>query len=181
MLDKFDLTKSAHGYVILTNEDGQTVRGDNLIVYHGGDIIAQLLAGNDEYRISHVYFAYENTAGVPTAPAAARSDTVAYFVGLTPPQDYLRAPILDPPIITAGDANHDGNRVTFNSIGSGVTGENGLAFGSASNSKVFSVALVASPTGLIASDVLYARYVLPTALPAVGSGQVSVTWATEAI
>ncbi len=181
MKDTIPLHKFLKGYVRVENEDGVVVEGRNLVVYTGGDIIAQVLAGNPEYRISHMYFGYENTAGVPSPPAAARSDTAAgRYHALTPPEDFLRAAVLDPPQLSAGDVNHNFNVVTFNAIGIGPTGVLGLAFGAGSNSKVYDVGLIAAPTGVYTGDILYARYVLPTALPAVGSGQVSATWATEA-
>lgn len=180
MTDRLSLKKLLRGYVVVRNEIGQEVRAQNLVVYTGGDIIANLLAGNDEYAISHMYFGYENTAGAPSFAAPARSDTVAFFSGLSSPQDYLRAEILLPTQIDAADVNHNGNRATFNAVAVDVVGVNGLPFGSGNNSKVATLGLVAAPTGLVGGDVLYARVNLGTALPAAGSGQVSATWATEA-
>lgn len=178
--DSLTLDNRLKGYVKVENEAGQKVEACNLVVYTGGDIIAQLLAGNSEYNISHMYFAFENTAGTPTAPAAARSDVADYFHSLSAPQDFLRAEVLSPVTITAADVNHNGNRATFNAIAVDSTGVNGVTFSAGSNSKVFSIGLVAAPTGVYTGDVLYARFVLPTALPVVGSGQISATWATEA-
>lgn len=181
MKDSLLLSKLLSGYVRVWNEDGLVIEGNNLVVYTGGDIIAQLLAGNSEYRISHMYFGYENTAGVPAPAAAARTDTAASaYHSLAAPEDFLRGPILEPPQLSAGDVNHSSNVATFNAIGVGPTGVLGLAFGPGSNSKVYDIGLVAAPTGVYTGDVLYARYVLPSALPAVGGGQVSATWATEA-
>jgi hypothetical protein len=181
MLDKLMIHNFLKGYVRVWNEAGMVVESHNLVVYHGGDIIAQLLAGNPEYRISHMYFAYENTVGVPAPPAEARTDTVAYFDGLVAPEDYIRTPILEPPQLVAGDVDHNFNRVTFVAVASAIAGEHGVPFGAASNSQVSNIGLVAAPTGIVTGDILYARYVLPVALPAVGSGQISATWATEAI
>jgi len=180
MNDRLNLSAMLSGYVRVWNDAGDVVEGKNLVVYTGGDIIAQLLAGNCEYRISHFYFGYENTVGAPVAPAAARTDTVSYFSSMAPPQDYLRAAILEPPVLSASDVNHNSNVATFNSVATATIGENGLAFGPANDSKVFTVGMVAAPTGAVGGDVLYARYVLPVPLPAAGSGQVSATWATEA-
>ena len=175
-----DPIPTLRGYVEVRNEAGLVIRSKNLVVYTGGDIIAKLLGGSPEYRISHIYFAYENTAGVPVPPVPARTDTAAYFHTLAAPFDYLRAPVLVPPVYSASDANHNFNQAAFTAIVSAVTGENGLAFGSASNSKVYSLGLVAAPTGATAGDMLYAHFALPAALPAAGSGQVSATWMTEA-
>lgn len=177
MLDRIPLLR---GYVEVRNEDGVIVRAKNLVVYTGGDILAKLLGGQPEYRIANMYFAYENTAGAPVPPVPVRTDTVTAFSGLVAPRDYIRAPVMVPPAFSASDANHNFNRATFTSIASAVTGENGLAFGSGSNSKVYALGLVAAPTGLVAGDMLYAYFALPTALPAAGSGQISATWMTEA-
>jgi hypothetical protein len=88
--------------------------------------------------------------------------------------------VLDPPQLAAADGNHLFNRATFISITAGTNGVNGLPFGVASNSKVFSLGLLAAPTGVYTGDILYAHYALPSALAAAGSGQISATWATEA-
>jgi hypothetical protein len=177
MLDRIPLLR---GYVEVRNEDGLIVRAKNLVVYTGGDIISKLLGGQPEYRISHMYFAYENTVGVPPVPVPLRTDTVATFSSLAAPFDYLRAPVLVPPAFSTSDVDHQFNRATFTCIASAVVGENGLAFGSGSNSKVYALGLVAAPTGLVGGDVLYAYFALPAALPAAGSGQISATWMTEA-
>lgn len=181
MKDALSLAKMLRGYVRVWNEDGVVVESRNLVVYNGGDIIAQLLAGNDEYRISHMYFAYENTAGVPAPAAAARTDTAAAtFHALTPPNDFLRAPVLNPVTLAAADGNHLFNRATFTAIASDTVGVLGLPFSSGSNSKVYGVGLVAAPTGVYTGDLLYANFILPSALAAAGSGQISAAWATEA-
>ena len=181
MLDRTLLTNLLRGYVRVTNEAGDTVEAHNLVTYNGGDIIAQLLAGNDEYRISHMYFAFENTAGSPAPAAAARTDTAATnYHALSSPEDFLRAPVINPPTLAAADANHLYNQATFVAVATDTVGVNGVAFGAASNSKVYAVGLVAAPTGIYTGDLLYANFILPTALAAAGSGQVSATWATEA-
>lgn len=181
MRNRIDLRKLLSGYVRLRNEDGQVVEGTNLVVYTGGDIIAQLLTGNLDYQITHMYFGYENTIGVPSKPAATRSDTAAsIFHALTAPDDFLRAPILLPVTLDAADGNHSFNRATFNAVANGSTGVLGLNYGAAFDSKVWGVALVASPGVDYTGDWMYAYYVLPTSLPAAGTGQVSATWATEA-
>lgn len=181
MSDKLSLKQFLTGRVVVWNTIGDVVRATNLVVYTGGDIIAQLLAGNAEYRISHMYFGFENTSGTPVFAPPDRSDTAASaFHSLASPQDYLRAPILLPSQIVAADANHNGNRVTFVAVSNATVGENGLDFGAANDSQVASLGLVAAPTGATAGDVLYARVNLPTPLPAAGSGQVSASWSTEA-
>ncbi len=181
MKSRVDLKKLLRGYVRLENEAGEVVEGRNLVVYTGGDIIAQLLTGNLDYQITHMYFGYENTLGVPSKPAASRTDTAAsIFHALVAPDDFLRAPILQPVTLEAADVNHSFNRATFNAVANGSAGVLGLDYGAAFNSKVWGVALVASPGVDYTGDWMYAYYVLPTALPAAGTGQVSATWATEA-
>ncbi len=164
------------GYVRATNEHGETVEGKNIVVYNGGDIIMKCLAGNPTYRLSIMYFAYENTAGTPTPPTPARTDTVAYFTGLVAPKDYIVANIILPVTLAAADGNHLYNKGTFVAISNGVVGEHGVAFTPGANSKVVSIGLVARPTGLIGGDVLYAHYALGTALNVVGTGQITVAW-----
>lgn len=175
-----DRLNKMRGWVKIWNEVGQFVESENLVVYTGADIIAALLGGDCTYAISHMYFGYENTAGTPSPPAAARTDNTGTFVAYTTPKDYLRAPILQPPVFSTSGVNYTDNIVTFSSIATATVGENGIPFAAGSNSKVFDVGLVASPTGLKASDILFAHFILPTALPAVGGGQVSATWAVEA-
>lgn len=177
MYDKIPLLR---GFVEVRNEAGLIVRAKNLVVYTGGDIIAKVLGGQAEFHLANMYFAYENTAGVPTPPTPVRTDTVTQFSSLAAPRDYIRAPVLIPPVFTASDVNHNYNQATFTSVAAAVTGEHGVPFGSGSNSKVYALGLVASPTGLVGGDVLYAYFALPTALPAAGSGQISATWMTEA-
>jgi len=180
MSDILTLKKMLTGHVRVWNEVGDSVEMRNLVVYTGGDIIAQLLAGHPEYRISHMYFGFENTAGSPTFAAPNRGDTVTFFSGLSSPQDYIRATILQPVQLDAADGNHNSNRATFSAVASAATGEGGVSFGPGSNSKVGTVGLVAAPTGAVAGDVLYARVNLSPEIPAAGSGQISATWATEA-
>ena len=180
MSDIIDLKKFLRGFVRVTNEAGLSVEAHNLVVYTGGDILAQLLAGNPQFRISHIYFGFENTAGVPTFAAPARSDTADFFAALSAPQDYLRAAVLAPVLLEAADGNHNYNRATFTAIAASAVGVNGVSFGAGFNSQVATLGLVAAPTGVVGGDVLYARVNLATPLPAAGSGQVTATWATEA-
>lgn len=180
MNDKLSLPALLRGYVRVWNEAGAVVESKNLVVYTGGDIIAKLLGGDASYRISDFYFEYENTVGVPAPPAAARTDTVSTFLALSAPQDFIKAPILLPPQFSTSDVNHDFNQVTFLSVANDVVGYHGVPFGAANNSKVYGLGLVASPTGVTTDDVLYAHFILPTAIPAAGSGQISASWMTEA-
>jgi hypothetical protein len=69
----------------------------------------------------------------------------------------------------------------FTALASGPTGVHGVAFSAAANSKVFAVSLLAAPTGAAAGDVIYARHILSTPIAAVGAGQVTCVWTTEAL
>lgn len=181
MADTLDLSKLLRGRVRVWNEAGVCVESSNLVVYNGADIIAKLLGGECEYKISHMYFAYENTAGTPSPAAASRTDTASDFWDLTAPEDFIRSPILQPVTFESTDTQYLHNQVTFYSVTVATAGEHGVPFGAANNSKVYKLGLVAAPgTNPETDDLLYASYVLPTALEAAGSGQISATWATEA-
>jgi len=177
MRDKASLRR---GYVRLTNEAGQTVEARNLVVYTGGDILAKLLAGDMDYQIGCMYFGFENTLLVPVPIVPARADTAALFHAFVAPRDFIRAPVLSPPAFSASDANHNFNQATFVAVTTASVGELGVPFGSANNSQVFHLGLLATPTTVYTDDVLYAEFSLPTPLPAVGSGQISATWMQEA-
>lgn len=177
MHDKFT---GLRGHVRVSNENGEYRDSHNIIVYTGGDIITQLLGSQSQYRISGVYFAFQN-GGTPVAPSPSRLITASTFRALTAPQDFIKAPVLIPPTFTASDVNHTANQATFVSIASATVGSlNALPFGSGSGSQVFMLGLIASPTGAIPGDFLYAYFGLPSPLPAAGSGQISASWMVEA-
>jgi len=179
MLDRLS---SLRGRVRVTNAEGLSYESSNLVVYGGGDIIARLLAGYTEYRISHMLFAYHNTAGTADTVIPVRSDTVASaFTALNgTTKDYIRASVLSPAQMSASDVDYTSNQATFVAIANAASGIHSLAFGAASNSKVNAIGIVAAPTGAAAGDVLYAYFGLGTAIPAVGSNQVTATWTLEA-
>lgn len=169
------------GRVRIWNEVGDVYESSNLVVYGGADVIARLLAGYDAYKISHICFAFQNTAGSPPVVTPARTDTAASaFHGLVAPSDFLRVPVLSPAQIASGGINYAGNQATFIAIANATVGVNGVPFGSANNSKVFALGIVAAPTGAYAGDVLYAYFGLTTPIAAAGTGQVSATWTLEA-
>jgi hypothetical protein len=171
-----------NGYVVVTNENGESVSSKNIVVYGGGDIISKLLSGDMTYRIATMYFSFDNAAS-PTWAAAARTDTAdSRFWSAGPgTRDYIRVPTLAPSF-SASDVNHSFNRAQYLAItGTPSTGEKGVSYGAGSGSKIGAMGLVASPTGARPGDVLYAYYVLPSPLAVVGSGQISAVWTTEAI
>jgi len=175
-----DRLSGLRGHVRIRNEAGEYRDSSNIIVYSGGDIVTALLGGLSQYRISSVYFAFQN-GGTPVAPAPARTISANTFRSLTAPQDFIKAPVLVPPTFSASDVNHVANQATFVSIASATVGSlNALPFGSGSGSQVYMLGLVASPTNAIPGDVLYAYFALPSPLPAAGSGQISAAWMVEA-
>jgi len=175
-----DCFSGLRGHVRVSNEAGEYRDSSNIIVYSGGDIVTALLGGLSQYRISSVYFAFQN-GGSPVAPAPVRTISANTFRSLTAPQDFIKAPVLVPPTFSTSDVNHTANQATFVSIASATVGSlNALPFGSGSGSQVFMLGLIASPTNAIPGDVLYAYFALPSPLPAAGSGQISAAWMVEA-
>lgn len=131
-----------------TGEIRMMVSQKNIIPYQGADILARLLAGDIDYKPAAMFFEYENTAGTPTPPAPTRDEDISYYLSdlpLTPNRDYLRIPLVVAPALTASSADYAGNQVTFFALTSGTTGIHGEAFDSTSNSKVYGVALAATP------------------------------------
>jgi hypothetical protein len=179
MISSLSSTFKFRNTVRVRSGDREVV-GQNLVVYGGDDVVAALLAGLPAYKISHIAFEYENTAGTPAPAPAARTDSNATLMGLAGNFDYVRAALSAGPLLAASDGNHAGNQVTFTATTTAAIGEHSLAFSAAQNSKVYAVSLLAAPTGLAAGDVMFARWILSTPLPVVGSGQVSATWTVRA-
>lgn len=172
--------KKPQGRVRVWNEVGDSVESSNLVTYGGADIISALLSGDISYRIAVMYFAFENTAGVPTPFVPARTDTANLFWTLAAPRDFIRGAVLEPVQLASSGVNYAANQSTYLAIANAVAGVNGVPFGAGNNSKVFSLGLLAAPTGLVGGDVLFAHYSLPTAIAAAGSGQISASWTVEA-
>ncbi len=176
--DGINLGALARGTVRVWNGLGHAVVGKNLVTYQGGDVVAGLLAGRADYKISQFYFLFSN---VPySAPAPTRGDNAADIHGLTGDQDFLRAPLVSTPVLTASDANHQGNRGSYFSICTSTVGlAHALPYGPGSSSEVYALGLVASPNPSdYLADLLYAYFVLPAPVPA-GGGQISASWLTE--
>lgn len=173
-------TPSLRGHVKVWNEAGESFETHNLVVFGAGDIIAALLSGNQAYKLAYMYFVYENTAGAISGFTPARTDTVSLFHSMAAPRDFIRAPVLSP-TFAASDVNHVANRATFMAVTNASTGVLTRPFGAANDSKIFSLGLVAAPTGSYTGDVLYAHFALSTPIAAVGSGQISASWTVEAL
>jgi hypothetical protein len=133
----------------------------NLIAYQGADILAKLISGDITWQIGAMFFEFENTAGVPTRPSPQRDENIDYYIddlSLEPNKDYVRVPLIIPAALTAQNSNYDGNQATFFAVTSGVTGIHGKTFAQGSNSKVYGVALAATPTvAEYTQDKLFSR------------------------
>jgi len=143
---------------------------NNLITYGGADILAALLSGDERKKVSHMYFKYKNTTGTPVVDSISRSSSVGDFLSLdgSDGTDWLKVPIMASPLLdnTSEESysRYKHNRVTFVGTTSAVAPV-GLskdttpnAFGHSVSSKIYSLALVASPSRQTNSDdILFAR------------------------
>jgi len=137
------------------------VEQKNIIPYQGADILARVLAGDETYAPGAMFFEFENTVGVPSVPTPARDEGIEYYLStlaLSAVKDYVRVPLVVTPALSASSSDYDGNQVTFFAITAGVTGIHGKTFDSAVNSKVYGVALAATPTPTsYTQDLLFSR------------------------
>lgn len=124
------------------------VEQKNIIPYQGADVLARILAGDVLYAPGAMFFEFENTAGAPIVPTPLRSEGIDYYLSdlaLEATKDYVRAPLVVTPAISASGSDYDGNQVAFFAITSGLTGVHGKTFDQSVNSKVYGVALAATP------------------------------------
>jgi len=163
----------------------------NLILYSWGYLACQALgAGNPAFKVAAAYLEYKNvinpTDQVPV-PGFDRAGGLSYYSSLPANQDFLRVPLAGTPAIdiAPGSENYfvagvSGNRATFSAQSAGATGNLGRPFSTAANSKLFGIALVATPVlGDWTHDVLLSRgYFAPSdqQLKTAGS-QLGVRWA----
>jgi hypothetical protein len=137
------------------------VEQKNIIPYQGADVLARLLAGDITYAPGAMFFEYENTAGVPSVPTPARDEGIEYYLSslpLDPDKDYVRAPLVVSPAISASGSDYAGNQVTFFAVTAGTSGVHGRAFDKANDSKVYGVALAATPQPTqYTQDLLFSR------------------------
>lgn len=133
----------------------------NIIPYQGADVMARVLAGDITWAPGAVYFEYENTAGVVTVPTPTRDEDIDYYLStlaLEAAKDYIRIPLVVPAAFTASGADYEGNQATFWAVTSGTTGVHGKTFDKSVDSKVYGVALAATPTpGQYTLDKLFSR------------------------
>jgi hypothetical protein len=140
----------------------KVVAQPNIIPFQGADILAKALSGDVDFKLGAMFFEFENTAGTPTPPDPARSEGIDYYLDdlpLTANRDYVRIPLVIPAGFTSSDDdNYDHNQATFFAITSGNQGVHGESFSQSSNSKVYGVALAATPEPTqYTSDRLFSR------------------------
>lgn len=145
-----------------TGEIIKLVEQKNIIPYQGADVMARMLAGDNTYAAGAMYFEYENTAGAPVIPSPTRAEDINYYLDtlqLSATKDYVRVPLVVPAGFSTSDSTkYAGNQATFFAITSGAVGTHGRAFTNAANSKVYGVALAATPTpAQYTSDLLWSR------------------------
>lgn len=164
----------------------------NQLQFNWGMIAAMCIGfGDRDYRIRALYIEYENVAdpGDPvTVPDFDRDEGIEYYQDLafSASRDFLRVPLnINPTLgIETGFENYftdgsTGNKLTFFAQTQGTAGYHGKAFSNAANSKVFGVALVATPTFADATqDLIFARtyYDVDDQEVKQVSSQFGVTW-----
>jgi hypothetical protein len=135
-----------------------------------GLIAARCLGfGDMAYKIAVAYMEFANLSDPTTTvstPSPNKGDSLSYYTGLSssPNADYLRLPLRVSPAlgVFAGNEayfpNGGGDLLSFFIQSAGNVGMNGKPFGPAHNSKVYGVALVATPVPNDATqDILYSR------------------------
>lgn len=164
----------------------------NQIQFHWGFIATQTIGkGLSRYRVAAMYIEFENVAspGDPvTVPTYGREEGTEYYDALqsSGTLDFLRVPLLQEPLLgvvpgfedyfTAGET---GNRATFFAQSQGVVGVHGKTFSDSVNSKVYGVALVATPVFADRTqDVVFARTYFPTGEQTLkeASSQIGISW-----
>lgn len=164
----------------------------NQIQYSWGAVAAQCIGlGNANYRVNAMYLEYENVADADdpvTIPTYERGDGIDYYRNLvyTGSRDFLRVPLSLQPSIGIEPGFEDyftpgltGNVLTFHTQSQGTAGFNGKPFSAGVNSKIFGVALVATPNfSDQTKDIILARtyFDVSDQTLKMASSQVGVTW-----
>jgi hypothetical protein len=151
---------------------------------------AQALGGVPGYHPSAMYIEFENV-GDPddpvTVPAFDTTEGIEYYdeLAFSPSRDYLRVALNQRPLLGVEDgyeqvfAAGQGNKLTFFALSVGAVGTHGKEYSDAVNSKVFGVALVATPEfSDHTQDIVFSRTYFPADEQVVKevSHQVGVTW-----
>lgn len=168
-------------YDPVTMKVAKVIELRNLIVYSGADILAQLLAGNNQFKPGAMYMEFKNTGGTPvTPPSYNRTNGTLYYQTLPSDVDILRIPLIVTPAISKSSDNYQGNQVTFFGTTQGVAGlKHGLAFNT--NSVVYGAALVATPKlDDDTQDLVFSRvYTEIGSIQKAAGHQIGVTWTIQ--
>ena len=157
---------------------------ENQIQWSWGEIACNLFGdGRKEFKISGMYIEFENTALIPSTPSYTRSEGVEYYENLSGSltKDFLRVPLLSPPIkaLAATYSNINHNQLTFLAQTAGTQGVHGKTFSDSVSSKVYGLALVATPVwGDRTQDLIFARkyYTTPNQVAKQAGSQIGVNW-----
>lgn len=193
LLEMYNLGERAKGLVNFLNIDFATGkvkslhRSQNLVLFSGADVLANLIAGRPGWNISTLYLEFKNLAspGDPvSAPTYDRTGGIEYYTGLaaSPDTDFVRVPLTTLPMFGNSDnTKYNNNLVTFFAMSEGTVGFHGKPFSAAANSAVYGAALVAAPNFADQSqDVVYARVYdgIDKTLKEIGH-EVGVTWTAQ--
>jgi hypothetical protein len=157
---------------------------ENQIQWSWGEIACNLFGdGRKEFKISGMYIEFENTALIPSTPSYTRSEGVEYYESLSGSltKDFLRVTLLSPPIkaLAATYSNINYNQLTFLAQTAGTQGVHGKTFSDSVSSKVYGLALVATPVwGDRTQDLIFARkyYTTPNQVAKQAGSQIGVNW-----
>jgi len=196
MLHAQDIAPAVKGLVRLWNARPSgllvpTHAVSNQIQYSWGFIAARAIGlGDSDYQVAAMYFEFENVAspGDPvTVPTFDRSEGLDYYDDLSGSgtKDYIRAALVSTPMIGVKTGyesyfgTNEGNKLTFFALTSGATGVHGKTFSDSVNSKVYGLALVATPVFADPTqDVIFARTYFQSSEQVVkeASSQIGGTW-----
>lgn len=163
----------------------------NTWLYGWGHIAAQtLVRGNAAYKLAAMYIEFENVADPSDAvsiPTIAREEGISYYNGLStsPNRDFLRIAIETAPelsVVSGYDSLLEPgyvNRAVLSAQTAGAVGVYGKTFSNGANSKIFGIAVVATPDfDDQTQDVIFARAYHATGDQTIkpASAQVAVTY-----
>jgi hypothetical protein len=155
------------------------------------NIMAQMLMGQNNFRIQAMYLEFENVADPDdpvTVPTFDESEGTDYYeeLAFSSTRDFLRVPLTQKPLlgIETGYENSfvagaSGNKLTYFSMSQGTQGVHGKPYSDAANSKVFGLALVATPLfSDRTQDLVFARTYFGVSEQVVkeASHQIGATW-----
>lgn len=166
----------------------------NTWLYGWGEIATQtIVRGDARYKLGAMYIEFENVGSPETAvsvPTVNREDGISYYNNLSSSgnRDFLRVPLELEPSLSVVPGTEDlldpghRNRAVLTAQTVGSVGVHGKTFSNAANSKVFGIAVAATPDfGDRTQDIVYARAYHDVANQTVkpASSQVSVLYRLE--